>query len=152
MNFKRYVLPLLNLWPPFLFAGIKIIKRTKNYRHLVVKLKLRFWSANYVGTQYGGSMFSMTDPFYMLMLLINLGNEYVIWDKAASIRYLKPGKTDLTAEFILTDEDLDDIRQKVQQHGRMIWTRKIEIKDQENELVAEVEKVISIKLRHPQSK
>lgn len=148
MNLRPYLLSLfINFWPPFLFTGIKIVKRTKDYRHLIVKLKLRFWTANYVGTQYGGSMFSMTDPFYMLMLIKNLGHEYVVWDKAAKISYLKPGKTDLTAEFILTEEDLADIRKTVKEQGRMIWIRKVEIKDKNQEIVAEVEKVISIKLR-----
>jgi acyl-coenzyme A thioesterase PaaI-like protein len=147
MNLRPYVLKLMNFWPPFLFSGIKIIKQSKNYRHFIVKLKLRFWTANYVGTQYGGSMFSMVDPFYMLMLMKNLGNDYVIWDKAASIRYLKPGKTDVTAEFILTDEDLKNIHDTVKEHGRMIWNRTIEIKDKNQEIIAEVEKVLSIKKR-----
>lgn len=147
MNLRPYILHLWNFWPPFFFAGIKILKRTKDFRHVVVKLKLRFWTANYVGTQYGGSMFSMADPFYMLMLIKNLGHEYVVWDKAAKISYLKPGKTDLTAEFILTAEDLENIRKTVKEHGRMNWIRKIEIKDKNQEIVAEVEKVISIKAK-----
>lgn len=147
MNLKSFLLFFINFWPPFLFAGIKILKRTKDYRHLIVKLKLRFWNANYVGTQYGGSMFSMTDPFYMLMLMKNLGKDYVVWDKKATIDYLKPGKTDLTAEFILTAEDLENIRTTVKEQGRMDWTRTIEIKDKNQEIVAQVQKVIFIKVR-----
>lgn len=147
MNLKPLILALINFWPPFFFAGIKIVKRTKNYRNMVVKLKLRFWNSNYVGTQYGGSMFSMTDPFYMLMLMKNLGKEYEVWDKAATIRYLKPGKTDLFAEFVLTEEDLENIRRTVKEQGRMNWMRKLEIRDKNDETVAEVEKVISIKIR-----
>lgn len=87
----------------------------------------------------------MTDPFYMLMLIKNLGKDYVVWDKATTIRYLKPGKTDLTAEFVLSEEDLEYIRQMVKENGRMNWTRKIEIKDANHDIIAEVEKVISIK-------
>lgn len=147
MKIKSYILSLINFWPPFLFAGIQIIKCTKNFRHIVVKLKLRFWNKNYVGTQFGGSLFSMTDPFYMLMLIKNLGHEYVIWDKEAKIRYLKPGKSDVTAEFLLTEKDLDDIRQTVHEHGHMNWKREIEIKDKNQEIIAHVEKIISIKLK-----
>ena len=150
MDLKSYILALINLWPPFLFAGIKILKRTKDYRHLVVKLKLRFWNANYVGTQYGGSIFSMTDPFYMLMLIKNLGHHYVVWDKRATIHYVKPGKTDLTAEFILTEEDLENIRKTVKEQGYMDWTRTIEIRDKNKEIVAHVQKVISIKPKKPE--
>ena len=75
-------------------------------------MKLRFWNRNYVGTHYGGSLYSMADPFYMLMLMENLGRDYIVWDKAASIRFRKPGKGRVKAEFRLTDAQLDDIREK----------------------------------------
>lgn len=146
MTFKHSLFRFLaNFWPPFLFAGIKIVSLSKDYRHMVVKLKLRFWNANYVGTQYGGSMFSMADAFYMIMLIQNLGPNYVVWDKAATIRYLKPGRTDLFAEYQLSEEDLSTIRTTLQSTDKMEWTRKIEIKDTNNGVVAEVDKVISIK-------
>jgi acyl-coenzyme A thioesterase PaaI-like protein len=134
-----------NYWPPFFFAGIRVTRITQDIRHIQVKLKLRFWNANYVGTQYGGSIFSMTDPFYMLMLINNLGSEYSVWDKSATIRYLKPGRTDLTAEFLLTEEDLDSIRKNVHENGKMYWIRKIEVKDLNGELIADVDKTLSIK-------
>lgn len=145
VNIKSYLLKFWNLWPPFLFAGIKIVKRTTDYRHIVVKLKLRFWNANYIGTQYGGSIYSMADPFYMIMLSKNLGHQFSVIDKSAQIRYLKLGKTDLTATFILTDEELDSIRKTTEELGKFDWIRKIEIKDAFGDTVAEVEKTISIK-------
>lgn len=89
----------------------------------------------------------MTDPFYMLMLIENLGPSYSIWDKEARIRYLKPGKTDLTAEFTLTEDELNDIRQKIKTQNPMHWLRRIEIKDKNQDVVAIVEKIISIKLK-----
>lgn len=147
MKIKRHILRLINLWPPFLFAGISVVKISQDYRQTTVKLKLRFWNKNYVGTQYGGSMFSMADPFYMIMLIENLGKEYVVWDKAATIRYLKPGRTELTAEFHLSDDDLETIRRIVAEKGKMEWVRLVEIKDAAGERVAEVEKVISIRSR-----
>ncbi len=145
MNRQSYLLRFINFWPPFLFAGIKVYIKSKDFRHLVVKLKLRFWNANYVGTQYGGSIYSMTDPFYMLMLIKNLGPKYIVWDKTATIQYLKPGKTDLSAEFILTAEELENIREVVKEKGHMLWSKQIDIKDINHQLVAKVEKVISIK-------
>lgn len=145
MNIKSFLLNIWNLWPPFFFSGIKIVDRSKDFRHFKVKLKLRFWTANYLGTQYGGSIFSMADPFYMIMLIKNLGKEYSIWDKSASVRYLKPGKTDLYAEFNLSEEDLKTIREEVEQNGRMYWTRNIEIKDMNGEVIAHVERTIAIR-------
>lgn len=145
MNIKPYILPFMNLWPPFLFAGIKIVKISKDYRLFIVQLKLRFWNSNYVGTQYGGSMFSMSDPFYMMMLMKNLGPSYVVWDKSATIHYLKPGRSDLTTVFQITEEDLNNIRTTLQTQDKMEWNRKIEIKDADGVIVAEVDKVLSIK-------
>lgn len=145
MHLRKLLLHVWNLWPPFFFSGIKITKRSKDFRHFTVKLKLRFWNANYVGTQYGGSIFSMTDPFYMIMLMHNLGKDFVVWDKSATIRYKKPGKSDLWAEFNLSEQDLDEIRHTIENQGYMHWIRLIEIKDNNQEIVAEVEKVISIK-------
>lgn len=145
MNVKYCLLKIWNLWPPFLFSGIKIIKRSPDFRYFAVKLKLRFWNSNYLGTQYGGSIFSMTDAFYMIMLINNLGKEYTVWDKAASIRFLKQGRTNLYAEFKLSEEDLTEIRQEIEKNNRMNWVRKVVIKDEKDEIIAEVERVISIK-------
>jgi 5-bromo-4-chloroindolyl phosphate hydrolysis protein len=144
MSLKEQLLRFWNFWPPFFFTGIKIEKRSKDYRYIRSRLKLRFWNANFVGTQYGGLIFSMTDPFYMIMLIKNLGHEYTIWDKAASINYLKPGRTDLFAEFILTEDDIQSIRTSLEEQKKMDWLRRIEVKDLQGEVVAKVEKIISI--------
>jgi len=77
----------MNVWPPFLGAGIRVTRLQPDWRAIDVEMKLRFWNANFVGTHYGGSLYSMTDPFYMLMLIENLGRDYIVWDKSASIRF-----------------------------------------------------------------
>src|SRR5437868_13852984 len=82
----------VNLWPPFLGAGIRVKRIASDMKAIDVEMKLRWWNANYVGTHFGGSLFAMTDAFYMLMLMANLGRDYIVWDRAASIRYRKPGK------------------------------------------------------------
>lgn len=142
---QRHIRHLWRFWPPFLFSGIRIEKLDPDFRFAKVKLKLRFWTANYMGTQFGGSLFSMTDPFYMLMLIKNLGSEYSIWDKSASISYIKPGRTDVIAEFTLSDEDIAAIVSSLEKSDRLLWTRQIEIKDLGGEVVARVDKTISIK-------
>lgn len=142
---KSWFFKLWNFWPPFLGAGIKIQHVSKDYKHVIVSLKLRPWNRNYVGTQYGGSMFSMTDPFYMVIFLQTLGREYIVWDKSAGIRYLKPGRTHVTAHFNLTDEILNHIRKTLETQEKMDWTTVIQIKDLNNEVIAEVDKVIYIR-------
>jgi acyl-coenzyme A thioesterase PaaI-like protein len=74
-------------------------------------MKLRLWNANHVGTHFGGSLFAMTDAFYMLMLMANLGREYIVRDKAATIRYRKPGKGTVRAQFRLSDSQIEDVRE-----------------------------------------
>lgn len=136
-----------NFWPPFLFSGIRIDKRSDNFRYFVVRLKYRFYNANYVNTQFGGTMFMMTDPFYMIMLIRNLGKEYLVWDKSATIRYLKPGRSDLTAEFLLTDDELNAIRAEVRATGKMDWTKQVEIKNKDNEVIATVDRTLNIRMK-----
>ena len=74
----------INLWPPFLGAGIRVKRIAPDMKAVDVEMKLRWWNANYVGTHFGGSLFAMTDAFYMLMLMANLGGDYIVWDKAAT--------------------------------------------------------------------
>ncbi|MCE5316434.1 MAG: DUF4442 domain-containing protein [Parachlamydia sp.] len=133
-----------NFWPPFFFSGIKVLHISKDYRQIVVRLKLRFWNANLLGTQFGGSIYAFVDPFYMIMWIKNLRSDFVVWDKAATIRFLKPGRTDLTAEFHLSEEDVAEVKAAVQEQGKMDWVRKVAIHNSQGEVVAEVEKVISI--------
>src|SRR5262249_54275566 len=83
---KRHMRMLMNLWPPFLGAGIRVKVLQADWRAVDVELKLHRWNCNYVGSHYGGSLYSMTDPFFMLMLIENLGPDYIVWDKSASIR------------------------------------------------------------------
>lgn len=144
MTMRDKLLKFWNFWPPFLFTGIKILKISPDFHHVAVKLKLRAWTANYIGTQYGGSIYSMADPFYMLMLIKTLGPGYKIVDKSAMIYYFKPGKTDLITEFNLTDNDIAAIKKTLETKPKMEWTREIEIKDTAGQIIAKVIKVIHI--------
>src|ERR1700692_3475687 len=136
---------LVNLWPPFLGAGIRIKHIAADMKSVDVEMKLRFWNANYVGTHFGGSLFAMADPFYMLMLMANLGRDYIVWDKAASIRYRRPGKGTVRAEFRLTDAQLDDIREKLKTLPKYEPVFSVEVKDQQGTVIAEVEKLVHVR-------
>ena len=135
----------INLWPPFLGAGIRVKRIAPDMKAVDVEMKLRWWNANYVGTHFGGSLFAMTDAFYMLMLMANLGRDYIVWDKAASIRYRRPGKGTVRAEFRLTDAQLDDIRDKLKTLPKYEPAFQVEVKDESGEVVAAVEKLIHVR-------
>src|SRR5260221_13144375 len=104
-----------------------------------LEMKLRFWNANYVGTHFGGSLFAITDAFYMLMLMANLGSGYIVWDKAATIRYRKPGRGTVRVEFRLTDTQIDDIHEKLKTLPKYEPVFRIEVKDETGLVIAEVE-------------
>jgi len=137
----------VNLWPPFLGAGIRVKHIASDMKAIDVEMKLRWWNANYVGTHFGGSLFAMTDAFYMLMLMANLGREYIVWDKAASIRYRKPGKGTVRAEFRLSDAQLDEIRGKLKALPKYEPTFTVEVKDEQGIVIAEVEKLLHVRLK-----
>ena len=141
---QRLMLRLVNIWPPLAAAGIHVGWGT-DMKSADVEMKLRPWNQNFVGTHYGGSLYSMTDPFYMLMLISNLGSDYVVWDKAAHIRFRKPGKGKVRAEFRLTDEQLDDIRAQLKTLPKYEPTFLVEVKDESGDVVAEVQKVLHIR-------
>ena len=104
----------MNLWPPFLFSGIHVAAIADDWRSARVELRMRPWNRNYVRTHYGGNLFSMTDPFWMIMTLQSLGRDYIVWDRAGSIDFLKPGKGTVAAEFRLDDAVLDAMRSSPQ--------------------------------------
>src|ERR1017187_10755035 len=136
---------LVNLWPPFLGAGIRIKHIAPDMKAVDVEMKLRFWNANYVGTHFGGSLFAMTDPFYMLMLMANLGRDYIVWDKAATIRYRKPGRGTVRAEFRLSDNQIEDIREKLKTLPKYEPVFSVAVTDEAGVVIAEGEKVIHVR-------
>ena len=136
------MLRFVNIWPPFAAAGIHV-RWNSDMKSADVEMRLRPWNRNFVGTHYGGSLYSMTDPFYMLLLISNLGSDYIVWDKAAHIRFRKPGK--VRAEFRLTDEQLDDIREQLKTLPKYEPTFLVEVKDESGDVVAEVQKVLHIR-------
>lgn len=133
------------LWPPFLGASVSIKEMNSDITRLVVQMKRRWWSQNYVGTQYGGSLFSMTDPFYMLMLIEHLGKQYIVWDKAGAIRYKKPAKGTVYATFELTKEKIAEIKRLADENPKHEPTFLVEIKDDEGNVVAEVDRLVYVK-------
>jgi hypothetical protein len=145
MTWRRHLLRIWSFWPPFLGAGIRLTHIAEDFKRIDVKLVHRWWNANLVGTTFGGSMYMMTDAFYMVMLLNVLGKGFIVWDKSANIRFLKPGKTALTCSFVLTEEILSHIRTTLSSQEKMDWNITVPIKDKDGVIVAEVDKVVYIR-------
>jgi acyl-coenzyme A thioesterase PaaI-like protein len=142
---KRHLRHMINFWPPFLAAGIRVTRLQPDWRAVDVEMKLHFWNTNFVGTHYGGSLYSMADPFYMLMLIKNLGDDYVVWDKSASIRFRQPGKGKMRASFRLSEEEIDLIRRQLQTQEKVEPVFQVEVKNESGEIVAEVQKVLHVR-------
>lgn len=145
-NFSA-LLRLIRFWPPFLGAGIKVHRFNADYTHIVVQMKLRFWNKNYVGTHFGGSLYTMTDPFYMLILMIHLGKGYIVWDKSAQIRYKKPAKGTVYAEFLVSQDQINKIKEDLFSSNKVESEFTVLIKDQSGDVVSEVKKIIHIRQR-----
>ncbi|MGF6594854.1 DUF4442 domain-containing protein [Pseudomonas vranovensis] len=142
---------LLNIYPPYLGAGIRVLSVSPDLRHIRVRMGLRWFNRNYVGTQFGGSLYSMVDPFYMLMLMELLGREYIVWDKAASIDFVSPGKGPVFADLRIDDALLEDIRQHTAGGKKYLPRLQVDIRDAAGELVARVDKTLYVRLK-PQAR
>jgi Domain of unknown function (DUF4442) len=144
---KRNMRVLLNFWPPLLGAGIRVTRLDSDWRAVDVEMKLRRWNRNYVGTHYGGSLYSMTDPFYMVMFIQNLGRGYVVWDKSASIRFRRPGRGTVRAEFRLSEEQIEEVRRLLDKEEKIEREFGVDVKDAEGQVVAEVKKLLHFRRR-----
>ncbi len=135
---------LMNWYPMYFGTGGKILFWSGDSREVHLRLRRNIWTYNYVGTIFGGSLFSAADPFYMLMLYQILGKQYVVWDKAASIRFRKPGRTTLYARYDLTDELIQTIKEAVAVNGQTEQTLPIDWVDAGGVVHARMERTLYI--------
>lgn len=135
---------LLSLYPPYLGAGIRV-RAAADLRTFEVRMKLSRFNRNYVGTQFGGSLYSMCDPFFMLILAEALGRGYIVWDKAAAIRFRRPGRGTVRATFHIPPERIAEIRAAADAQGKIEPTFEVAVLDDAGEVVAEVEKLLYVR-------
>ena len=139
----------INLWPPFVGAGIHVLEISPDYRRITVRLRRGLLNRNYFGTHYGGSLFSMTDPFYALMLLHNLPRGYHVWDRAARIEFKTPGRSDVFAHFALTEAMIAAVLAATADGAKYEPTWAVDIADAAGAVVATVEKTLYIRRAPP---
>ena len=136
-----------NFFPAYRGSGARITYIAADWREVRIKLPLTLRTRNYVGTIYGGSMYSAVDPIYMIMLIKLLGPDYVVWDKSASIRFRKPGKSTLFARFVIDQAETDELRAVLQQHPTLDRIYQVDLVDAEGAVYASIEKTLYIKRR-----
>jgi len=138
-------LRLLRFYPPYFGAGVKVSRVASDLSELEVEMNLSAWNRNFVGTQFGGSLYSMCDPFFMLMLMMQLGEGYVVWDKSASIDFLRPGRGRVKARFEMPRARVEQLRAEADAQGKINPTFEVTVVDEQGEAVARVRKILSIR-------
>lgn len=147
LNNATAVKHFLNLYPPYLGAGVRVQEIDYQKGFITVKMPLTPLNKNIVGTQFGGSLYSMTDPFFMVLLMQKLGDAYVVWDKAASIDFVKAGHGTVSATFHIDDNEIEQIKNLAQEGKPVFRTYHVDIHNDADEVIAHVEKTLYIRLR-----
>jgi acyl-coenzyme A thioesterase PaaI-like protein len=136
---------LLNIYPPYVGAGVKIEYIREDWKELKVSMVLRWYNRNAVGTHFGGSLYSMTDPHIMLLLMNSLGRDYIVWDKSAEIDFVKATKKKVYCTVAITDEIINEIKDKTANGDKYYPEFTLKIIDGEENLIARVKKVLYVK-------
>lgn len=142
---RKRLQSFIRFYPPFLGAGVRVKSISEDLRTIEVHMPLRFWNRNYAGTHFGGSLYTMCDPFFMLILINNLGPDYVVWDKAATIRFKKPGKGLVKAVFHVPEERIEEIRAQADAQGKSEPQFQTVVTDDEGNVIAEVDKLLYVR-------
>lgn len=141
---RNWLLRLFNVYPPYLGAGVRV-KASPDLHTFEVRMKLRFWNRNYVGTHFGGSLYTMCDPFFMLILMNALGRDYIVWDKEATIRFRRPGRGTVRASFHIPPERVAEIKAEADAQRKVEPVFQVNVLDEQGEVVAEVEKLLYVR-------
>lgn len=135
----------MNLWPPFLATGIHVTHLSDDWRHARVELRLRPWNRNAVGTHFGGSLFAMTDPFWMLLVMRSMGPGYVVWDRSAEIDFRAPGRGVVHARFDLDDAIVSMLREAAAGGAKVLHWFETPVVDADGATVAHVRKQVYVR-------
>ena len=136
---------LINFYPPMIGAGIRVKDIDATFTRITVEMKLRWWNKNVFGTQFGGALYMMCDPFFVAILMTNLGKDYIVWDKGATIQFLKPGRKDVRAVFTLSPDEIARVKQETDARGKYEPEYDVDIVDSDGLVVARVHKVLYVR-------
>jgi len=145
MAHPRLFRMVMNSWPPYLGAGVCVEEIGEDWSKIRVGMKLRWYNKNYLRSHFGGSLFSMTDPFFVLILMANLGKDYIVWDSSSKIQFIQPGRGKVSATFIVDQARLEGLRDAAVSGEKMLEKFRVDIVDADNSPVARVYKTIYIR-------
>lgn len=143
--FPQLFFKLINFYAPLFGAGIKVVKVNKDFNIIDVEMGLNRFNKNVVGTQFGGSLYAMCDPFFMAILMTKLGRDFIVWDKSARIEFLKPGRTKVKARFEIPLETIEAIRAEALVERKVEPEFVVEILDTNGIIVARVHKTLYVR-------
>jgi acyl-coenzyme A thioesterase PaaI-like protein len=138
---------LFNLWPPFLCNSMRLQMLSDDWSEARVVLRLRPWNRNYVRSQFGGNLFAMTDPFWMLLVMHQLGSDHYVWDKAGAIDFVAPGREDVYAHFKLQPAVVEELRAAAANGEKVLRWFETEVVTASGEVIARVRKQIYVRLK-----
>jgi acyl-coenzyme A thioesterase PaaI-like protein len=142
----------LTWFGPYWGTGIRVTEVSEDYSRVVVEMRKRWFNSNAFGTHFGGSLYSMCDPFYCLTLVAKLGPRYVVWDQAANIEFVKPGKGTVKAVFEWTNAQIEDILEQAKSGQKVLPVRHLEIVDESGDVVARIQKTLYVRLKREKVK
>ncbi|MBX3648413.1 MAG: YiiD C-terminal domain-containing protein [Anaerolineales bacterium] len=137
----------INLYPPFLGMGIKVRSFSEDHTRFEVELRQKWYNRNLFGTHFGGCLYSMTDPFFVFIVTMNLGKGYIVWDKSAAIDFLKPAKGTILGVFEIGKERLAGIRAEVDALGKNTYHFEADLTDETGLVVARVKKEVYVRAK-----
>lgn len=135
---------IFNLWPCIRGTGARVVMISADFHLMKVKIPLNWRTRNRVGTIFGGSIYGAVDPFYMIMFMQILGKNFVVWDKGATIKFIKPGTSTLHVEFKITPELVSEVKDRANQNGSYVFDILVKIQDKSGVIHAEVNKTMYI--------
>ncbi len=135
----------INMYPPYLGMGVSVRSFRDDFTRFEVELRARWYNRNLFGTQFGGSLYSMSDPFFVFIITMNLGSGYIVWDKSATIEFLKPAKGTILGVFEISNNRLEEIRVEVDDLGKNTYLFESDLVDETGQAVARVSKEVYVR-------
>lgn len=135
----------INWYPPFLGMGIRVRSARDDHTRFEVELVARWYNRNLFGTHFGGSLYAMSDPFFVFIVTMNLGSGYIVWDKSAAIDFIKPAKGTILGVFEIGKDRLEEIRAQVDTLGKNTCHFEADLLDEAGQVVARIAKEVYVR-------
>ena len=142
------IIKKINIYPPYLGMGVSVKTYRDDFTRFEVELRARWYNRNLFGTHFGGSLYSMSDPFYVFIITMNFGSNYIVWDKSAAVDFLKPAKGTILGIFEIEQERLDEIRAEVDEIGKNTYHFETDLVDETGQAVARIRKEVYVRFRN----